>query len=38
MAVVQTLFAVRCLRNPEAAKTVNVQLKTIWANFPRAFL
>jgi hypothetical protein len=37
MAVVQALFAVRCLRSPEAAKTVNVQLRTIWANLPLAF-
>jgi hypothetical protein len=37
MAVVQTLFAVRCLRNPEAAKRVNVQQGTIWANLPLAF-
>jgi hypothetical protein len=37
MAIVQALFALRCLRNPEAAKAVNVQQGTIWAKLPLSF-
>ena len=37
MAIVQVLFAVRCLRNPQAAKDVNIRLRTIWANLPLSF-
>jgi hypothetical protein len=38
MAIVQALFALRCLRNPEAAKAVNVQQGTIWAKLPLSFI
>jgi hypothetical protein len=37
MAIVQVLFAVRCLRNPQAAKDLNVQKRTIWAKLPLSF-
>jgi hypothetical protein len=37
MAIVQAFFAVRCLRNPEAAKDENVRMMTIWANLPLSF-
>lgn len=37
MAVAQVLFAVRCLRNPQAAKAVNIRLKTVWARLPLSF-
>jgi len=37
MAIAQVLFAIRCLRNPQAAKDVNVRLKTIWARLPLSF-
>jgi type VI protein secretion system component VasF len=37
MAVVQALFALRCFRNPEAAKLINVEQGTIWAKLPLSF-
>jgi len=37
MAIVQFLFAVRLLRNPQAAKNYNVAARTIWARLPLAF-
>ena len=37
MAIVQVLFALRCLRNPQKAKDVNIQQRTIWAKLPLSF-
>lgn len=37
MAVAQVAFAVRLLRKPQAAKDVNIRLKTMWARFPLWF-
>jgi hypothetical protein len=37
MAIVQVLFAVRCVRNPKAAKDVNIRMGTIWAKLPTSF-
>jgi len=37
MAMMQVVFALRLLRNPQAAKAVNIQLRTIWARLPLVF-
>jgi len=37
MAIAQALLALRCLRNPQAAKRVNIDQMTIWANLPLSF-
>jgi type VI protein secretion system component VasF len=37
MAIVQGLFALRCFRNPQAAKDVNVRMGTVWAKLPLSF-
>ncbi len=37
MAAVQALFAFRALGNPQAAKDLNIRLKTIWAKLPLSF-
>jgi hypothetical protein len=37
MAVAQVFFAIRLVRNPQAAKDVNIRMKTMWAKFPLTF-
>lgn len=37
MAIAQAAFAVRGLRNPQAAKDVNVNMHTTWAKLPLSF-